>query len=127
MTRRSTAGVAEHVDVGVGGLDVVSGCVDDVRARSQRDAAREAAESRARQQASDPAARSATLARLADADRHRLEEMQGRVLGRLRALNMDIPMNVQSLSYERLEQMYDEILRSRVPRAARGGVARQWP
>ena len=53
--------------------------------------------------------------RLATAERDKISELQCRVLGRLKALQRPVPMNLQSQTYDALRTMYGEM----VPRGLR--------
>ena len=57
-------------------------------------------------QARDPAERKRAAERLAEAERGRLEELQGRTIGRLKALQRDVPILLQKWSYDELLKFY---------------------
>ena len=63
-----------------------------------------------------PEAQRARSERLEAAAREQLEIARGRVLGRLRALQRPVPMNLNRLSRDELNQMYTGLL----PRGLRG-------
>eukprot|EP00931_Biecheleriopsis_adriatica_P007130 TRINITY_DN10844_c0_g1_i2.p1 TRINITY_DN10844_c0_g1~~TRINITY_DN10844_c0_g1_i2.p1 ORF type:complete len:371 (-),score=77.24 TRINITY_DN10844_c0_g1_i2:107-1219(-) len=82
----------------------------DLRARSLAAALRRSAEEDA-----SPEAQRQRQSRIAAADRGKLEELQGRVIGRLKALKRDVPLTLQKWSYEQLQAFY----RQQLPRAFR--------
>jgi hypothetical protein len=80
-----------------------------------RDLVAARAEARRIAEDADPVAIAARAERLATAKRDKLSELQGRVLGRLKALQRPVPMNLQSQTYDALRKMYEEM----VPRGLR--------
>ena len=76
------------------------------RRQNARSLAASAAAQRADMQARDPAERKRAAERLAEAERGRLEELQGRTIGRLKALQRDVPILLQKWSYDELLKFY---------------------
>eukprot|EP00973_Karenia_brevis_P060306 8392364-Karenia_brevis.AAC.1 len=61
-------------------------------------------------EAADPEARDRKRQRLEAAEREKLEDLQGRTLGRLKLLNRDVPLNMQKVPYSKLEEFYENLL-----------------
>ena len=69
-----------------------------------------AAQKRKAQEDADPTAIVERQRRLAEAERTKLQELQGKTIGRLKALNQPVPLNLQKLSFEALQSLCASLL-----------------
>jgi hypothetical protein len=117
--RSRPSGVRRRRDDDGGGEGVAVRVVEPpalVCGRRQRDVIGRLTEERLAMDAARPEAQRARSERLEAAAREQLEIARGRVLGRLRALQRPVPMNLNRLSRDELNQMYTGLL----PRGLRG-------